>query len=39
MYSAIKKMTNDLSDLNQTPQPKEKTKKKGGFWSSLFGKS
>lgn len=53
MFSAIKKMTNDLTDLNKTPIPdkkenkptskmnmqKEKPKKKGGFWSNLFGKN
>ena len=53
MFSAIKKMTNDLTDLNETPIPekkvntpntianklKEKSKKKGGFWSNLFGKN
>jgi hypothetical protein len=53
MFSAIKKMTNDLTDLNETPipakkvstpntvvnKPKEKPKKKGGFWSNLFGKN
>lgn len=53
MFSAIKKMTNDLTDLNEVPVPdkkvdnpisdmnkqKEKPKKKGGFWSNLFGKN
>lgn len=56
MYSGIKKMTNDLTDLNEVPMPEkkenfsdqrqtnnqnkpdEKLKKKGGFWSNLFGK-
>ncbi len=53
MFSAIKKMTNDLTDLNDSPMPEKKTsdtsrnsrqskeqpKKKGGFWSNLFGKN
>lgn len=53
MFSAIKKMTNDLTDLNEIPIPekkvnspninktelKETPKKKGGFWSNLFGKN
>ena len=57
MHSAIKKMTNDLTDLNEAPTPEkeskssnqreknnlnntaEKPKKKGGFWSNLFGKN
>ena len=63
LFSGIKKMTNDLSDLNETPPPMkkqsnnpppkshpepkpniqdksiEKPKKKGGFWSNLFGRN
>lgn len=43
MYTAIKKMTKDLSELNEAtirPKPiKENNKKKGGFWSNLFGRS
>jgi hypothetical protein len=53
MFSAIKNMTNDLTDLNEAPipdnkankpisnmnKPKEESKKKGGFWSNLFGRS
>lgn len=34
LYSAIKKMTKDLSDLNETSI----SKKKGRFWLDLFGK-
>ncbi len=35
MHEGIKKMTNDLSDLNEAPIPKEKSR----FWSKLFGKN
>lgn len=49
LYSAIRKMTNDLSDLNEIPQfsikkpetnsdQTQSADKKGGFWSNLFGK-
>jgi hypothetical protein len=49
LHSAIKKMTNDLSDLNEmpefsvrktetNPEQPQNLEKKGGFWSNLFGK-
>lgn len=50
LHSGIRKMTNDLSDLNEMPEFSMKKlevnpeqiqnpEKKGGFWSNLFGKN
>lgn len=49
LHSGIRKMTNDLSDLNVIPEfsvrkpetgsdQTQNPEKKGGFWSNLFGK-